>query len=242
MNKVVSSQPEAGSARKTRRQTSGVIVPHAPRWYQRAAAWVIYAALKSVMATLRYTWIDRSDFCHPYPDGPAIYTIWHNRLTISMKVYERFNPGNLTPGLAVMVSASKDGGLLTAVLENFKVRPVRGSSSRRGRQALLELTTWAQDGYDVALTPDGPRGPCYVVQDGVISLAQLTGLPIVPVSCHLAWKLRIKSWDRFQIPLPFSRCEVIIEKPIRVPRDAPEEQRETARQQLEHTLRAISKD
>ena len=65
------------------------------------------------------------------------------------------------------------------------MQPVRGSTSRRGPQALLELTSWSERGYDLAITPDGPRGPCYVVQDGIMSLAQLTGLPILPVSYHL---------------------------------------------------------
>src|ERR1043166_3620677 len=141
-----------------------------------------------------------------------------------------------------MVSASKDGGLLTAILECFKVQPVRGSSSRRGHQALLELTTWADDGYDLAITPDGPRGPCYVVQDGIMSLAQVTGLPIIPVSYWLGWKIRANSWDRFQIPLPFSRCEIIYEKPIYIERDATSEERERKRQKLENTLRSISTD
>ena len=106
----------------------------------------------------------------------------------------------------------------------------------------MELTTWAERGYDLALTPDGPRGPCYVVQDGVTSLAQLTGLPIVPVTFQLQWKIRTNSWDRFQIPVPFSRCEMIFEQPIRIPRDATDEQREALRQELERTLRAISQD
>jgi hypothetical protein len=122
------------------------------------------------------------------------------------------------------------------------VQPVRGSSSRRGPQALLELTTWSERGYDLAITPDGPRGPCYVVQEGIMSLAQLTGLPIMPVSYHLNWKIRVKSWDRFQVPLPFSRCDVFFEKPIRVPRGASDAEREGLRQQLERTLRAISQD
>ena len=113
------------------------------------------------------------------------------------------------PDSPAIVSASRDGAFLTGILEYFKVQPVRGSSSRRGPQALLELTTWAERGYDLAITPDGPRGPRYVVQDGVISLAQLTGLPIVPVSYYVNWKIRVKSWDRFQIPLPFSLCEMI---------------------------------
>ena len=106
------------------------------------------------------------------------------------------------------MSASRDGAFLAAILERFGVQPVRGSSSRRGAQALLELTTWAERGYDLAITPDGPRGPRYVVQDGAMSLAQITGLPIVPVSYFLKWKIQLKSWDGFQIPLPFSICEV----------------------------------
>ena len=75
-----------------------------------------------------------------------------------------------------------------------------------------------------------------------MSLAQLTGLPIVPVSYGLNWKIRVKSWDRFQIPLPFSRCEIIYSKPIRIPREATDAEREELRQRLETELRAISQD
>jgi len=160
-----------------------------------------------------------------------------------MKVYhDHVVPRNQTAGLAAMVSASKDGAFLASILECFKVQPVRGSSSRRAPQALLELTTWAERGYDLAITPDGPRGPCYVVQEGVMSLAQLTGLPILPVSYHLDWRLRLKSWDRFQVPLPFAQCEVVIERPVRVPREASDAQREGLRRQLEETLKGITKD
>jgi lysophospholipid acyltransferase (LPLAT)-like uncharacterized protein len=151
-------------------------------------------------------------------------------------------PRTQTAGLAAMVSASKDGAFLASILECFKVQPVRGSSSRRGPQALLELTTWAERGYDLAITPDGPRGPRYVVQEGVMSLAQLTGLPIVPASYHLNWKVRLHSWDRFQIPLPFTRCEFFFGRPLRVPREASDAQREGLRRQLEQTLNEITKD
>src|SRR6266568_6285273 len=145
-----------------------------------------------------------------------------------------------TAGLAAMVSASKDGALLAAILECFKFQPVRGSSSRRGRQALLELTTWAERGYDLAITPDGPRGPCYVVQEGIMSLAQITGLPILPVSYYLGWKYRPNSWDRFQIPLPFTRCEVRVAKPVRIHRDASDAEREKLRLELEQTLKELA--
>jgi lysophospholipid acyltransferase (LPLAT)-like uncharacterized protein len=192
---------------------------------------------------LRYQWDDRSGYFNGAPPGPAIYCVWHNRLALCMIAYFGYvKKRNRTPGMAAMVSASRDGAFLAGILECFGVQPVRGSSSRRGRQALLELTTWAERGYDLAITPDGPRGPCYVVQPGVMSLAQLTGLPIVPVSYHLGWKIRAKSWDRFQIPLPFARCEVTIGKVLRVPRETDAAGREELRKQLEAELRAITRD
>jgi lysophospholipid acyltransferase (LPLAT)-like uncharacterized protein len=222
----------------------GVVVPHKPKWYQRLAAFLIFASIRGVALTLRYRWNDRSEmFANGARPGPAIYCVWHNRLALCMIAYwDYVKKRNDTPGMAAMVSASKDGGFLTGVLECFGVEPVRGSSSRRGPQALLELTTWAERGYDLAITPDGPRGPRYVVQEGVMSLAQLTGQPIVPVSYSLSWKISLKSWDQFQIPLPFSRCEMVYEKPIQVPREATDAEREELRKRLESSLRAISRD
>jgi lysophospholipid acyltransferase (LPLAT)-like uncharacterized protein len=103
----------------------------------------------------------------------------------------------------------------------------------------LELTSRAEMGYDLAVTPDGPRGPRYVVQEGVIALAQVTGLPIVPVTCQTRWKLTLKSWDRFQIPLPLSRCELLLHTPILVSREADPAEREQRRQELEVSLSSI---
>lgn len=166
-----------------------------------------------------------------------IFCLWHNRLAISMAVHRR-HPRKL----AALVSASKDGALLAAVLQAFGVEHVRGSSSRRGPQALLELTSRAERGYDLAVTPDGPKGPPYVAKGGAIALAQLTGLPIIPVTCNTGWKISLKSWDRFQIPLPFSFCEIILKQPILVPHDADEIKREELRTALETSLRASSRD
>jgi lysophospholipid acyltransferase (LPLAT)-like uncharacterized protein len=124
----------------------------------------------------------------------------------------------------------------------FGVEQVRGSSSRRGPQALLELSGRGKLGYDLAVTPDGPRGPRYVVQKGVIALAQVTGLPIIPVTCNTRRKICLKSWDGFQIPLPFSRCELILNEAIHVPREACEVKREALRLELEGSLRGSSED
>ena len=144
--------------------------------------------------------------------------------------------------LAALVSASKDGALLAAVLGKFGVEQVRGSSSRRGPQALLELATRGEMGYDLAVTPDGPKGPRYIAQAGVISLAQITGFPIIAVTCNTRRKISIKSWDRFQIPLPFSRCELILNKPLFVPREACAVRREELRKELENSLNDNSLD
>ena len=92
--------------------------------------------------------------------------------------------------MAAMVSASRDGALLAGILERFGVQPVRGSSAAgAARKRCCEIISWAERGYDLAITPDGPRGPCYIVQEGVMSLAQVTGLPIVPVAINLNWKI-----------------------------------------------------
>ncbi len=221
----------------------GIVVPNQPRWFQRLAARIVFTLIRLVSMTLRYRWNDRSGLFDGAPAGPAIYCVWHNRLALCLEVYFRFvKKHNQTPGMAAIVSASKDGALLASVLECFKVQPVRGSSSRRGAQALLELKSWSDRGYDIAFTPDGPRGPRYVAHPGIISLAQVTGLAVVPVSYNLSWKIQLKSWDAFQIPLPFSRCDVFLEKAIRVPRVCPPEKHEAMRLELESALKAVVRD
>jgi lysophospholipid acyltransferase (LPLAT)-like uncharacterized protein len=203
-----------------RKPASGVVLPDPPSRGQRALGWVVANGMRLLAGTLRYR-INGGRGPAKLPDEPVIFALWHNRLVLCMKVYESFvRPLHPHDHLAALISASKDGAFLATILQQFGVEPVRGSSSRRGAQALLELATWAQRGYDLAVTPDGPRGPRYVVQDGVLALAQVTGLPIVPYACHLGWKIQLKSWDGFQIPLPFSHCEMTFGKPIRVPREA----------------------
>jgi lysophospholipid acyltransferase (LPLAT)-like uncharacterized protein len=222
---------------------SGVIVPHAPKWHQRLAAFLLFISLRALLLTVRYRLPARSEFVSPGAPVPVIFCLWHNRLAACIRALELHRrPFNSGAGMAALVSASKDGAFLARTLEWFHIQPVRGSSSRRGAQALREMTTWAERGYDLSITPDGPRGPRYVVQDGAMALAQVTGLPIVPASYHLQWKIQLKSWDRFQIPLLFSRCEIIIGQVMRVPREASDAERESLRQQLEAELRAITRD
>ncbi len=203
---------------------------------QRALAWIITQIMRVLARTLRYR-VQGGCENSSFPDEPVIFALFHNRLCLCMKVYERFvRPHHRHEQLAALISASKDGALLAGVLQNFGVQAVRGSSSRRGAQAMRELISWGAKGYHLAVTPDGPRGPCYAVHDGVIALAQATGMPIIPYSCHLGWKVRVKSWDRFQIPLPFSRCAMTFGAPIRVPAGADAAERNQYRERLRDIL------
>jgi hypothetical protein len=221
----------------------GVVIPHAPKWHQRLVAALIFGLARALAATLRFKLDDAGGYFSDRPQEKIIFAIWHNRLSLSLILYRRYVARrDRAHRLVALVSASRDGGLLAGIMDLFQVQTVRGSSSRRGAQALREMVAWGRRGHDLAITPDGPRGPCYTVQEGVISAAQLTGLPIVPVAYHLNWKIRLNSWDRFQIPLPFARCEVTIGKALRVPRETDEAGREVLRKQLEAELRAISRD
>jgi lysophospholipid acyltransferase (LPLAT)-like uncharacterized protein len=200
--------------------------------------------LRGLFLTLRHRLQDDSGAFTPGDASkPVIFSVWHNRLALCSLMYfeivrRRFPERRLT----ALVSASRDGGLLTRILELFEMQAVRGSSSRRGAQALVEFRRAAARGLDLAITPDGPRGPCYLVQDGVIVAAKVTGLPIVPVSYHAHWKIRLPSWDRFQIPLPFSRVDIRAGAPIRVPTDCDEAEIARLREQLRTAILALAPD
>jgi lysophospholipid acyltransferase (LPLAT)-like uncharacterized protein len=239
----VAERPETMPSGPSRARKPAVVVPHAPKLSQKLIAGLVFVLERMLTASLRFEWHDHTGLFECAKAQPVIFCVWHNRLALSMAMYRK-GPRKLQPErrLAAMVSASKDGALLARILENFGVQPVRGSTSRRGPQALLELTSWAEQGYDLAITPDGPRGPRYVVQEGAVALAQLTGLPIIPVACHTRWKICAKSWDRFQIPLPFARCAVVFSAPIRIERDASDSQREALRLELEKRLRESGED
>ena len=224
-----------------KRPGSGPVIPHTPTRLQRAAAWAIHLALSLNARTQRFRITDSHGVLVGAARQPAIFAIWHNRLAFSLVIHEYFiQPRSEGRRLAALVSASRDGALLASVLEAFGVQPVRGSSSRRGAQALVELRSWAERGLNLAITPDGPRGPCYKAQPGVLALARATGRPLIPVALNTPWKLSLRSWDRFQIPLPFGPSEVVFGPPIHVPDDPAALEPALAR--LQHELDAITRD
>ena len=232
-------QPEQN---QTARKPGRVTTPRQLKWWHHLAAALIYAAFRIIA----WTW--RTRFHDPHGhlqqrQAPVIYCLWHNRLALSMTMWQRLGgPNTHAAGLVALISASHDGGVLARVLRYFQVEAVRGSSSRRGAQALLELTSWTERGFSIAITPDGPRGPRYEIHDGIIALAQFSGLPILPVSTSVSGKLTLKSWDRFQVPLPFARCTVRLGQLLPVPGDLDEAGRERLKQELQEQMRALTPD
>lgn len=220
----------------------GPVIPAQPRWHGRLAGWLAFLLSRLIALTLRWRWRHDGGPTAVEHSQPVLFAIWHNRILLSTRIFNhitRHDPGRR---LATLVSASRDGGLIAYVLTLDGVVPARGSSSRRGAAALLDLVRLARSGCDVAITPDGPRGPRYQVQDGILTLAQLSGLPIVPVAYNLSWKKVLRSWDGFQIPLPFSRCEVHFGQAIRVPREVTEAELARFRDQLREALQQLTRD
>jgi len=152
-------------------------------------------------------------------DEPVIYAFWHGGLLPLVYTHRH-------RGIVVLVSQNKDGELITRVLVRLGFDVVRGSSSRGGREALRELLALAKKGRSLGISPDGPRGPRREVQDGVIVLAALSGLPILPLAACARRFWQLRSWDRFEIPKPLGKAVVVSDSLVWVPRDA--------RENLEH--------
>ena len=146
--------------------------------------------------------------------------------------------GKARKGVNVLTSASRDGEILAQLVGQFGMGAVRGSSSQ-ARIARLRASSsiLAESGCDIAITPDGPRGPRYSFGPGAISLAQLTAAPITPVHAKFSRCFRMKTWDGFIIPLPFSKVSVTVDNPIRVPRELSNEEFEAVRSRVETLLR-----
>ena len=163
--------------------------------------------------TLRYEIDDRAGVVGKPADQNYIGALWHNRLLIFPFVLRRFFSNRHG---AALISASRDGDLLADAITRFGFDVVRGSSSRLGASAILQLTDVLASGGDVVITPDGPRGPAYELGPGIVYLAQKSGAAVVPVNMEYSSCWRLKSWDRFILPRPFAKICVIIGQPHRV--------------------------
>lgn len=139
-----------------------------------------------------------------------IYAFWHQRQVLFTYTHRGANA-------AILVSRSKDGEMIAETMRLSNIAAVRGSSSRGGAAALRELMEAIRSGFDIGITPDGPKGPAREIKEGIVYLAQKLAIPILPITNSLSFRLEIKkAWDHFHIPLPFSRAVVIYGDPIEV--------------------------
>jgi lysophospholipid acyltransferase (LPLAT)-like uncharacterized protein len=162
-----------------------------------------------------------------------IYTSWHNRILLSTYFWRK-------RGIVVMTSQSFDGEYIARIIQRFGYGAARGSSTRGGVGALVEMVRLMRAGLPMGFTIDGPKGPKYVAKMGAVTLARKTGQPILPFTVISSKYLEASSWDRFQLPLPFGHAIVRIAPPIWVPSDADEKTLQAKQDELQRTLDSIN--
>lgn len=165
--------------------------------------------------------------------GSYILAFWHSRFVLMPYAYP-------DQRIVVLASSHRDSRMLGNILTRFGLVRVEGSSTRGGTAGLRALLRKVREGYDVGITPDGPKGPRRQVKEGVIATARFTGLPVVPVTFSAASGRRLRSWDRTMLPRPFTRGLFLYGDPIRIPRDTDDEGMGAYRLKLENALNALT--
>lgn len=196
----------------------------------RVADIAFYLMIRLIGLTLRYSSENEQAYDRVIASGKQpILTFWHDRIFSGVYYFRN-------RGIGVLTSKSMDGEYIARFISRFGFGAIRGSSSRGGVRGLVEMIKLMRDGVPMAFTVDGPRGPRYEAKSGPAMLAKKTGNPIVPfvIECSAFWQM--KSWDRLQIPRPFSRARVIFGEPIYVPDEGGEQEIEEKRRELQLML------
>ena len=202
----------------------------------RLARWLVafgFRLLQLWGRTLRYEIDDRAGIVGRPVTENYIGALWHNRLLVFPLILRRFFPQRHG---AALISASRDGDLLADAVQRFGYDVVRGSSSRLGASAILQLTQVLAAGGDVVITPDGPRGPAYELGPGIIFLAQKSGAAVLPMNLEYSRCWRLVSWDRFIVPRPFAKVRVLINRPHNVKSTTTPEEFEGERLALQNAM------
>jgi hypothetical protein len=164
---------------------------------------------------------------------PHVMAFWHSRLMLMQYAHRGRK-------LAAMISRHGDGELIARTMARFGHAAVRGSSTRGGSRALREAVRWIEGGGDLAITPDGPRGPARAVKPGAVTLARLAGAPIFPVSLAMGRSVALRSWDGFEVPLPFGKVAIAYGELLPCPREAGDPEVEDLCRELARRLDALT--
>ncbi|ARJ64884.1 hypothetical protein WV31_03935 [Magnetospirillum sp. ME-1] len=167
---------------------------------------------------------------------PFILAFWHGRILMMPKSWRRSVP------IHMLISQHRDGQLIARTVSHFGIDTVQGSTTRGGSAALRAMLKFLKSGECVGITPDGPKGPRMRASDGIVAVAKLSGVPILPATFATSRRKLLRSWDRFALALPFSRGVFVWGAPILVPKDADETAMESARRAVEDSLNAITRD
>jgi lysophospholipid acyltransferase (LPLAT)-like uncharacterized protein len=199
------------------------------------APYLISGALRLLSKTVRVRFANAEELFACWERGEqVIVAFWHDRVVMMPIAYRG-------RGLCIMNSQHRDGEIATRALARWGIRSVRGSATRGGALGFMQLVNAFRDGYDLAVVPDGPRGPRHVAKAGVIHLARATGAPVFPVSYAATGRRRLRSWDRLLIPLPFSSILFVAGEPLAVPRHMADDEIEAKREALEARLNEITR-
>jgi lysophospholipid acyltransferase (LPLAT)-like uncharacterized protein len=196
--------------------------------------WFVAIVIKAFLRTLRCRIVDEAWFFQSSDPRPVVALMWHNRMLGMAAAFMRYYPKR--KGAYILNSASRDGAYASELVQHLGVGSIRGSSSRRGAIALMDLVKKVKEGYDLCITPDGPRGPRYKLSPGVVLLSQHCQVPLMPLLFEFSSCWRLKSWDGFAIPKPFSRIDLTILPLIQVPPTKTPEEFEAERKRVEEVM------
>jgi lysophospholipid acyltransferase (LPLAT)-like uncharacterized protein len=209
--------------------------PFKKRFLIRAAGVAFFLLIKLIGRTIRWQVEGWENWEAANADGRVpIYAFWHNRIFLATHFFQRRR-------IVVMTSQSFDGEYIARFIQRFGYGAARGSSTRGAVGAIVEMTRLVRAGSPAGFSIDGPKGPRYVAKMGAVLLAKKTGQPILPftITTQRFWEAK-RSWDGFQVPLPFSRARLEIAPPIYVSADTNDDGLEAKRAELQATLDQIN--
>jgi lysophospholipid acyltransferase (LPLAT)-like uncharacterized protein len=217
------SRPEAAESVRTRRRDF---------WFEAGVGFAAFAVpllIRGIVGSCRVTRQKVHLLEQARGGEPFIGVVWHEDLIFLADVFRG-------TGFTVLISRSRDGEIGARIAHGLGLRTVRGSSSRGGEEALGAIVDLARGGASVGFIADGPRGPRREMKLGAVLAAKLSGRPIVPIACSMRRAIRLNSWDRMRIPLPFTRIVGRAGDPIHVPADASRAECERIRREVQEEM------
>lgn len=195
---------------------------------------IFLTAGKTKLLTVRSEKYNRSR------EKPVIIVFWHGQQLLMLGVLKELFHNHLKRKIFVLISEHNDGRLIAGAINYFGLDSIAGSSSKNAKKATIKLIRALEGGDNIAITPDGPKGPIHELKHGVIKIAQLSGYPIVPmaVGCSAYWELR--SWDKMKIPKPFCKLSYFLAEPLYIEKELDEAGVRSKAQELTNHLNEIS--